>query len=97
MPHENKVYFEKLESQIEDWRKRLDALAAKAEEMTADARHAYEKAIEERRAKLALAREKLDALRQVGSDKWKEGRATLESFWKEAKAVFDTTPPPPAN
>ena len=30
-----------------------------------------------------------DALRTVGSDRYEEAKATLESFWKDAKALFE--------
>ncbi len=97
MSERHEVYFAKLETQIEQWRRRLDTWAAKAEKLTAEARRAYERGIDERRAKLAVARQKLDALKHIGGDKWEEGKATLESFWKEAKAILDEGEPPVAH
>jgi len=93
MTHKDESYLAKLENQIEEWRGKVDALALKAERLTADARRSYDKALEERKAKLAAARQRLDALRAIGSDKWEEGKATVESFWKEAKAVFEKPVP----
>ncbi|MGZ4419098.1 MAG: sll1863 family stress response protein [Gaiellaceae bacterium] len=82
-------YVAKLEAQIEDWSARIDGLTAKTHKLTDDARRSVQKQIEEGKVKLAAARQKVDALKTVGSDKYEEAKTTLESFWKDAKAVFE--------
>ncbi len=82
-------YFAKLEKQLGEWKKQIDTLADKAQGMTAAARQAYDKRIEEGRRHLGEARQKLDALRHIGADRWDEGKAVFERFLKEAKGVFE--------
>ena len=83
------AYVAKLETQIQEWSTRIDGLSVKAEKLTADARSAYQKQIEERRVKLDVVRQEVAALKAVGKDSWEEAKATVESFWKDAKAVFE--------
>jgi hypothetical protein len=66
-----------------------DSLTTKTHQLTDDARRSAKKQIEEGKVKLAAARQKVDALKTVGSDKYEEAKTTLESFWKDAKAVFE--------
>lgn len=82
-------YVAKLEAQIEEWSTRVDGLTAKAQKLNDDARRSVLKQIEEGKGKLAAARQKVDALKTIGSDKYEEAKATLESFWKESKALFE--------
>jgi hypothetical protein len=88
MSHQD-AFVAKLEAQMLEWTAGMERLKAKADDLTADARDACQKQIEEGKVKLAGARQKLDALRAVGSDKWEETKATVESFWKDARAVFE--------
>ena len=82
-------YVAKLEAQIKEWGAHLDGVAAKAQKATADARGAVQKQLEEGKAKLVAARQKLDGLKGVGADKWEEAKTKVEGFWKEARAAFE--------
>jgi predicted nucleic acid-binding Zn-ribbon protein len=88
MSHKD-AYVAGLETQIQEWSARIDGLSAKAEKLSAEARRAYQKQIEDGRVKLGVVRQEVAALRAVGSDKWEEAKATVESFWKDAKAMFE--------
>ena len=83
------AYVAKLEAQIKEWSAQLDEVATKAQKLTADARVAAQKQLEEGRSKLTAARHKLDGLKGVGADKWEEAKAKVESFWKEARTAFE--------
>lgn len=82
-------YVAKLEAQIKDWSARIEALTAKAQKLNDDARRIALKQTEEAKLKLAAARQKVDALKAIGSDRYEEAKATLEGFWKDAKALFE--------
>lgn len=82
-------YVAKLEAQIEAWNARIDELNAKAQRLSDETRRSVQKQIEEGKAKLATARQKVEMLKSIGSDKYEEAKTTLESFWREAKAVFE--------
>ena len=83
------AYVAELEAQVLQWTAGLERLKAKAEKLGAGLRDTYAKQIEESKGKLAVARLKLDALKGVGSDKWEAAEATVESFWKDVKAVLE--------
>ena len=79
----------KLEAQIVEWSKTIDTLMAKAHTLKDEARASAVKRIEEGKLKLASARQKLDALKTIGADKYDEAKASLEHLWQEAKTALE--------
>ena len=83
------TYVTKLEAQVSEWSAGMDRLKAKADGMTAEVRDTVQKQLAEGKMKLAVAREKLGALKAVGSDQWEATKANVERFWKHATTVFE--------
>ena len=79
----------KLETQLERWSARLDDLTVRARHLGLEARPSLEARLDNRKVKLAAARQKLDALKIIGDDRYETAKTALESFWKDAKAVLE--------
>jgi hypothetical protein len=82
-------YVAKLEKQLARWSAQVDRLMEKALELGDEARHSAQMRIDDGKVKLAAARQKVDALKIVGSERYEHSKTALESFWKEAKAAFE--------
>jgi guanylate kinase len=83
------AFVAKLETQLARWSARIDDLTVRARHLGHEARHSIEARIDTRKAKLAAARQKLDALKIIGNDRYDSAKTALERFWKDAKAVLE--------
>lgn len=82
------AYQKKLEAQLDEWEAKLEVLAAKARNATADARISYENELEGLKSKRLAARQKLDELGKSSEDAWEDLKDGAESAWDEmGKAI----------
>jgi hypothetical protein len=83
------AFLAKMEAQLAGWSVRLDKLTLRARLLGDDTRRSVEARIGDRKVKLAAARQKLDALKIIGKDRYEVAKTALERFWKDAKAVLE--------
>ena len=77
-----------MEMQLQQWGAKLDALAAKADIASADAKADYHKRIDELKVKRDVAKVKLDELKASTSDNWDTLKGGAESAWKDLETAF---------
>lgn len=78
----------KLEDQLELWAAKLNELAAKAEVKSHETKIDTRKHLEDAKAKLAVARSRLDEAKTAGAGRWDKFKAGVESAWKELETAF---------
>lgn len=96
LAEQKKKYVEEMETELADYRRRIDELQKKAEEATGEAKADMEKQIEKLREKQEAARKKLDELEKSGEKAWEDLKAgankameDLEKAFEEAKSHFE--------
>ncbi|MCL4744945.1 MAG: coiled coil domain-containing protein [Burkholderiaceae bacterium] len=83
------AYRKKLEAKLDEWDAKLDVLAAKAGNASADARISYENELAALKVKRAAAREKLGELGKRGENAWEDMKGGMESAWDEMGKAID--------
>lgn len=78
---EKDAYLKKLEAQLEEWDAAIDRLRAKAKGAQADAQLAYEKQLNELRAKRKQAVDRMEELRHASEGAWQDMKAGVEGAW----------------
>lgn len=78
---EKGAYLKKLEAQLEEWDAEIDRLRAKAKSARADAQLAYEKQLNELRAKRKQAVDRMEELRHASEGAWRDMKAGLDAAW----------------
>ncbi|KUJ72549.1 coiled coil domain-containing protein [Thiomicrospira sp. WB1] len=87
---------QKFQAQLDEWKAQIDQLKAKAEQAQADAKLAYQDEVDRLTHMQADAQQKLDALKQPGSQAWEdltqgadEALTSLKQAIQKARARFD--------
>ena len=83
------AYRKKLEAKLDEWDAKLDVLAAKAGNASADARIGYENELAALKVKRAAAREKLGELSKRGENAWEDMKGGMENAWDEMGKAID--------
>ncbi|HZR03750.1 MAG TPA: hypothetical protein VFA81_11315 [Burkholderiales bacterium] len=83
------AYEKKLEAQLKEWNAKLDALSAKAQKATADARITYENELESLKSKRAAAYKTLDELRMRSEHTWENMKEGAENVWDEMNKAIE--------
>lgn len=83
------AYQEKIEAQLKEWQVGLIKLKVKADKAKAEAKLEYQQQLDELSARLHTARQKFDALQQVGSNRWEEMRDNLDTTMTELQQGFN--------
>ncbi len=83
------AYQEKIEAQLKEWQIGLEKLKIKAAKAKAEAKLEYQQQFDELAAQQQAARQKLEALKQVGSERWVDLKANLDSAMIELQQGFD--------
>ncbi len=81
---------EKLETQLDEWDKKLDSLMKQTKRAKADLRHDLEAQLEALRAKRAAAQDKLQELRQRSDSAWEDLKEGAEKAWDEMQKAIDS-------
>jgi predicted nucleic acid-binding Zn-ribbon protein len=82
-------YVRKMQAKLEEWNSEIDTLAAKAGEVTADAKNAYNKQIDLLKVKQADARQKIEELQQAGGSAWEDLKSGIERAWTDLGEAID--------
>lgn len=76
---------ERLETQLNGWSATIDGLAARAHDLTSDARAEFERQIADLRINRENARRTLNELRVTGEDAWRELAVAADRAWQELR------------
>ncbi len=71
-------YQEKMESQLKEWAVKIDLLKAKADKAKASAKVKYDEQIKELRAKQGIFEQRLQEMKGLGGEAWKEVRTGVD-------------------
>lgn len=82
------AYKKKLEAQLDEWDAKIDVLKAKANKADASARVEYQETIEDLKKKRAVAKDKLQELREASSEAWEDLKEGLEQVWADLGAAI---------
>jgi uncharacterized coiled-coil DUF342 family protein len=85
-----KAYQDKIESQLNEWSKQLEAWKAKAENKAADVKVAFSEEINKMLDKHRTLKEKVMALKDATDEKWEELKSAVEKVVEEMKSWFQT-------
>lgn len=87
---ERKLYQQKKQAQLDEWRAELDKLKAKASGASADAQMEMKKKIKVLEEKVEEGKKKLSQLADATDDAWDSIKDGVESAWSSLKtAVAD--------
>ena len=78
----------KVEGQLELWGAKLKELVAKAEVAGKETKLDAHKHLDEVKAKLVAARNRLDEAKAAGSEKWTSFKSSVESSFKDLEEAF---------
>jgi len=82
-------YVQKLEAQIKDWRVELDALKARAEKASTEAKADLAQAYEHLKKQEDELSAKLDGIKKAGLESWEALKHSVEGAWTDLKVTFD--------
>jgi predicted nucleic acid-binding Zn-ribbon protein len=78
----------KIEARLRQLGTRLDRLVAKADAVGTEVKLDYRQQIEHAKEKQVVVRDKLDAYRAAGGQKWDNFKGGVESAWHELEDAF---------
>ncbi|AFS53560.1 MULTISPECIES: hypothetical protein [Leptospirillum] len=79
------LYRQKLDAQLKEWNAKVNLLAAKVENATADAKIRYARQLDEIKAKQTEIKEKLTELENAGSGAWESVKTKTDSVLEDLK------------
>jgi uncharacterized coiled-coil DUF342 family protein len=77
------AYQDKMDARLREWQANIDALRARADQVSAEQRIKYYEEIESLRTKQQRVHEKLEVLRTAGTDAWEEVKTGVEVAWSD--------------
>lgn len=83
-------YIRKMQAKLEEWNADIDALAAKAGEVSADLKIEYAEQIELLKVKQALAKQKIEEVQKSGESAWKDLKSGIELAWTAIGEAVDS-------
>jgi uncharacterized protein YfiM (DUF2279 family) len=87
-----KLYHQKKQAQLDEWKAKVDVLKAKASQMSSDVQLQMNEHIEILERKTEQATEKLSVLKNAGEDAWGSIKEGIDSAWGSIKSsVKDLT------
>jgi gas vesicle protein len=81
---------DRLEAQLEHWSARIDSLATRAQDLTAEARTEFDRQLADLKTRREQAQRTLNDLRVTGEDAWRELAAAAERAWQELRRGVDS-------
>ena len=82
-------YREKLETQLKEWKAKIETLEARGAKLTSEAKTEFMKEIEELRQKKGIVKEKWNELQKVSGDSWDTMKEGVEKAAAELKGALD--------
>ena len=86
---EKLVYLEKMQTQLNEWVTKIDALIGKADKATAPKRAEYQKQIQALQAKKKIAEEKLQILKTAGGDVWRDAKEAMDKISGDIRTALN--------
>jgi hypothetical protein len=86
---EKLVYLEKMQTQLNEWVAKIDALIGKADKATAPKRAEYQKQIQALQAKKKIAEEKLQILKTAGGDVWRDAKEAMDKISGDIRTALN--------
>ncbi len=83
------IYREKIESQLKEWKAKIDMLESKASTLSSEARTTLMKEIKELRGKKTVVKEKWNELQKTGGDTWDKMKDGVENSAEELKKAVE--------
>lgn len=83
------IYREKIESQLKEWKSKIDMLESKASTLSSEAKASLLKEIEELRGKKTVLKDKWNELQKTGGDTWDKMKGGVEKSAEELKKAVD--------
>jgi len=83
------IYREKIESQLKEWKAKIDMLDSKASTLSSEAKTTLMKEIEELRGKKTVVKEKWNELQKTGGDSWDKMKDGVEKSSEELKKAIE--------
>jgi hypothetical protein len=83
-------YVRKMQAKLEEWNAEIDALAARAGDIAADAKNEYHEQIASLKAKQAAARQKIKELGQTGEGAWEDLKSGIEQGLAAIEEAIDS-------
>ena len=85
---EKKLYQQKKQAQLDEWKAEVDKLKAKASGASADAQLELNKQIEALESKIEGGKTKLAEIANASEDAWESLKGGVESAWDSIKSAF---------
>ena len=83
------LYKQKYQAQLHEWSAKLEALIARTDVLTAQAKLDAKPGIDAMHLKIEAAKAKLHAIAEATDDKWDEVKKDAEHAWDEAKGAVE--------
>jgi uncharacterized coiled-coil DUF342 family protein len=83
-------YIRKMQAKLEEWNAEIDALSAKAGEVTADVKKEYSEQIESLKTKQAATRQKIEELQHAGDSAWEDLKLGIDMAWTAMGEAIDS-------
>jgi uncharacterized protein with von Willebrand factor type A (vWA) domain len=83
-------YVKKMLVKLEEWNTEINTLSAKAEKVTANARHEFSEQIDSLKARQAAARQKVEELQHSGDGAWEDMKSGIEMAWSAMGEAIDS-------
>lgn len=83
------MYREKIESQLKEWKAKINMLENKASTLSSEAKTTLMKEIGELRGKKTVVKEKWNELQKTGGDTWDKMKDSVEKSAEELKKAVE--------
>lgn len=88
MREDRNAYVEKLKALMDEWNAKIDKLAAKTNQMEAEAKIQYQKQIEDLRRELDDVENRITKLKQSSEGIWEDLKQGVENSWEILTTSF---------
>jgi hypothetical protein len=83
------LYKQKFEAQLHEWSANIEALGARADKLTAEAKLEAKPHLDALHAKLEAAEAKLRQIGTATDDKWDDVKKSADDAWADMKATLE--------
>lgn len=83
-------YIRKMHAKLDELNAEIDALAAKAGEVTADVMKEYHEQIDTVKMKQTVARQKMEELQNAGGSAWEDMKSGIDLAWSAINEALDS-------